>query len=40
MVTIDELLAEDNAMACLASFRNKRDGAGPDGMRISELDEW
>lgn len=40
MVTIDDLLAEDNVSACLASFRRRRDGAGPDGLRVSELDEW
>ena len=40
MLTIDDILSEDNVAACLASFRRKQDSAGPDGMRLSELDGY
>ena len=40
MFGIDELLSRDNQEIALASFRAKRDGAGPDGMRVSELDDY
>jgi retron-type reverse transcriptase len=40
MFDIDELLSEENVENALESFRSKRDGAGPDGLRVSELDSY
>lgn len=40
MLTVDDLLAEENVRLALESFRSKRDGSGPDGMRISELPRY
>lgn len=40
MFKMDELLSKNNQERALASFREKKDGAGPDGLRVSELDEY
>ena len=40
MFDIDELLSRRNQEHALESFREKRDGAGPDGLRVSELDNY
>ena len=40
MIGIDQILSPENQTAALASFRLKNDGQGPDGMRVSELDEY
>ena len=40
MFDIDELLSSSNQELALAAFRTKKDGAGPDGMRVSELDDY
>ena len=40
MITLDDLLVDENISNCLASFHEKRDGTGPDGMRVSELDDY
>lgn len=37
MPNINELLAKENVNAALAHFASRRDGSGPNGMRISEL---
>lgn len=40
MLTVDGLLAEENVRKALASLGSKRNGSGPDGMRISELPRY
>lgn len=40
MFTIDDVLSEQNRRDALAALRARRDGSGPDGMRLSSLDEW
>ena len=40
MFGMDELLSKKNQERALASFQQKKDGAGPDGLRVSELDEY
>ncbi len=40
MFDVEELLSKRNQEYALASFCEKRDGAGPDGMRVSELDDY
>ena len=40
MFDLDELLSKENQEQALESFRSKRDGAGPDGLRVSELDAY
>lgn len=38
--TIDDLLSQENVRLALEHFSDKRDGAGPDGMRISQLPRY
>ena len=40
MFSIDDVLSNENQEIALESFRRKRDGAGPDGMRVSELEVY
>lgn len=40
MFTIEDVLSEENQQATLAEFRTRRDSSGPDGMRLSDLDDW
>lgn len=40
MFTIDELLSKHNQNAALEHFSIKKDGSGPDGMKLSEFPEY
>lgn len=40
MFTIDEVLSKNNQMRALEHLKTKRDGHGPDGMMLSELEEY
>lgn len=40
MFTIDELLSKRNQNAALEHFSIKKDGSGPDGMKLSEFPEY
>lgn len=40
MFNIDELLSKKNQARALAHFKTKRDGHGPDGVFLSELEEY
>ena len=40
MFTIEDVLSEQNRADALAALRARHDGSGPDGMRLSSLDEW
>lgn len=40
MITIDEVLSDENKALAFESFRKKRDGCGPDGMLVSELEGY
>ena len=40
MITIDSILSDDNKKEVLAFLKTKKDGAGIDGMRLSELEEY
>ena len=40
MITIDGVLSEDNKKEVFAFLKTKKDGAGIDGMRLSELEEY
>jgi len=40
MFTIDELFSEQNEREALEHFSSKRDSRGPDGMQVSELEDY
>lgn len=40
MFGIDDILSKENQEQALEAFRTKRDGAGPDGLRVSEFEEY
>ena len=40
MFTIDEMLSKNNQRLALAHFTIKKDGCGPDGMHVSELEKY
>lgn len=40
MFAIDDVLSEQNQADALLALRSRHDGSGPDGMRLSTLDEW
>ena len=40
MLTIEEILSESNQKIALEHLKTKRDGRGPDGMLLSELEEY
>lgn len=40
MITIDEILSENNQKKAFEHLKTKRDGYGIDGMRLSELEEY
>ena len=40
MFTIDEMLSKNNQRLALAHFATKKDGCGPDGMHVSELEKY
>ncbi len=40
MITIDEILSENNQKKAFEHLKTKRDGCGIDGMHLSELEEY
>ena len=40
MFQIDELLSKRNQREAFAHFANKRDSQGPDGMKVSDLENY
>ena len=40
MFSVEDVLSNENQELALESFRRKRDSAGPDGMRVSELEDY
>lgn len=40
MITIDEILSENNQKKAFELLKTKRDGYGIDGMHLSELEEY
>ena len=40
MITIDDVLSKENVSMAFDSFAKKRDGCGPDGMHVSELENY
>lgn len=40
MITIDEILSENNQRKAFEHLKTKRDGCGIDGMHLSELEEY
>lgn len=40
MFTLEDVLSAENQTEALAALRSRHDGSGPNGMRLSALDEW
>ena len=40
MFTIDEVLSQSNQKSAFEHLKTRRDGHGPDGMQLSELEEY
>ena len=40
MFTIDEVFSQGNQKSAFDHLKTKRDGHGPDGMLLSELEEY